>query len=292
MPARTCQRTRRRKAASSRSPSGVNGVTSAVKAPRRAGRAGCVSGSVIGRSFQAAMGSRASSSSTTGSKAWRPGSRGATSQPVGGGEDPGGVGGAVTGRQAELDRLARGIEPDQVHPRRRPGPDRDDLEVVRRARGADARRRSAGRDRSRCRTAGRAWSGGAIRARYGSNASSGPNSPTAASTSRPNSATPMLKFEAATAAAPCSRRSASTVGAVRRPAGRRDDEPPAAGVEGGGQVRRRRRRRARPRRSRSAPTRSSGRCRPGDRSAQDADVRRRGRARRSRRPGRAGRRRG
>ena len=39
IPERTCQLTRRRKAASSSAPSGVNGVTSAVSAPLRAGRA-------------------------------------------------------------------------------------------------------------------------------------------------------------------------------------------------------------------------------------------------------------
>ncbi len=65
-----------------------------------------------------------------GSKGWRPGSRGERVEPVGGGEDPAGVGRAVARGQPELDRLAGGIEADQVHPRRLARPDRDDLEVV------------------------------------------------------------------------------------------------------------------------------------------------------------------
>ena len=76
------------------------------------------------------MGWRAMSSSTTGSKAWRPGARGVAREPVGGGQDPGGVGGAVARGQPQLDGLARGIEADEVHPGRRAGADRDDLEVV------------------------------------------------------------------------------------------------------------------------------------------------------------------
>ena len=50
MPARICQRTSRRKAASSRSPSAVNGVTSAVNAPRSIGRvAGTGRSVMVGR---------------------------------------------------------------------------------------------------------------------------------------------------------------------------------------------------------------------------------------------------
>ena len=106
----------------------------------RTARAGGVAVVVwdIGRLLQAAMGRRAMSSSTTRSKGWRPGGRGPRSQPVGGGQDPGGVGRPVAGRQAQLDGLAGGIEADEVHPGRRAGPDRDDLELVggRRAAGA------------------------------------------------------------------------------------------------------------------------------------------------------------
>src|SRR6185312_10542933 len=51
-------------------------------------------------------------------------------EPVGGREDAGGVGGAVACRQAQLDGLARGVEADEVHPGRRPGPNGDHLEVT------------------------------------------------------------------------------------------------------------------------------------------------------------------
>ena len=101
----------------------------------RVGRAGHREDSFqvsIGRWRQAAMGSRANSSSTMGSKGWRPARRRAC-EPVGGGEDPGGIGGAVAGGQSQLDGLARSVEADEVHAGRRTGPDRDDLQVVRRA---------------------------------------------------------------------------------------------------------------------------------------------------------------
>ncbi len=65
-----------------------------------------------------------------GSKAWMPGLRGFALEPVGGGQDPGGVGGSVACGQAQLDGLAGGIEADQVHPGRCTRPDGHDLEVV------------------------------------------------------------------------------------------------------------------------------------------------------------------
>ena len=106
-------------------------------AQHRAGRRGRGRSVVVGRKvgviggpFQAAIGSRAMSSSTMGSKEWRPGGARRAVEPVGGGEDPGGVGRPIAGGQAQLDGLAGGIEADEVHPRRRAGPDRDDLEVV------------------------------------------------------------------------------------------------------------------------------------------------------------------
>ena len=223
MPARICQRTSRRKAASSSSPSAVNGVTSAVNAPRRRGRVGrvavravgqggswsswsswrwCASsgcsfqGSRVGRGGQAAMAGRARSSSTMGSKGWRPAGAARAIEPVGGGEDPGRIGGPVAGGQPQLDGLADGIEPDEVHPGRRAGADRDDLEVVGRRAGAGwpstirpARSRAVPDGRSSL--ARRATRRGTDRT-----PSTGPNSATAASTSRPNSATPRLKFGA------------------------------------------------------------------------------------------------
>ena len=87
-------------------------------------------------------------------------------------------------------------------------------------------------------TAGRPWSRRCHSTRYGSNASTRPNSSTARSTSRPKSATPRLKFEAATAAAPRPSEQPVDEVPVGRPAGRRDDDPTAAGVERRGDVRR------------------------------------------------------
>ena len=76
----------------------------------------------------------------------------------------------------------------------------------------DGRPRSVGRGRRPCPTGGRASTGDATRGGTDRTPSSGPNSSTAASTSRPNRTTPRLKLEAATADAPYSPRSASTVG--------------------------------------------------------------------------------
>ena len=119
---------------------------------------------------QAAIGSRAMSSSTMGSKAWRPGVAWRADQPVGGGEDPGRVGGPVARGQPQLDGLAGGIEADEVHPRRRAGPDRRRPRGRRGRSGAGGRRRSGGRGRravpdGRSRLARRCHS-----TRYGSNA--------------------------------------------------------------------------------------------------------------------------
>ena len=147
MPARICQRTSRRKAASSRVPSGgerrdERGEGAAQHRPGRPGRRGGPGGGGAGHR-SAPFGARWSvvrrrsagrerrSSSTMGSNGWRPAGRGARRQPVGGGEDPGRVGRAVARGEAQLDGLAGGIEADEVHPGRRAGPDRDDLEVVR-----------------------------------------------------------------------------------------------------------------------------------------------------------------
>ena len=246
MPARICQRTSRRKAASSRAPSAVErrdegGEGAAQPAGGWSWSAGCVAVSSGGGHRSVLSGSdgvgERSSSSTMGSKAWRPGSRGARREPVGGGEDPGGVGGSVARGQPELDGLAGGVEADEVHararrrrgptrPRGRPGSSRRGWPATIR-RGEVGRRCPDGRSRFARRCHSR---------RYGSKSSSGPNSATAVSTSRPNSATPRLKFEAATAVAPWSRSARSTAGAVLRPAGRGDDEPPAAGLERGRHV--------------------------------------------------------
>ena len=72
--------------------------------------------------------------------------------------------------------------------------------------------------------------------RYGSNPSTGPNSATAASTSRPNSATPRLKFEAATAAAPCPRAGRSTSGRSAVQPVVAMTKPPDPGLERAGHV--------------------------------------------------------
>ena len=145
------------------------------------------------------------SSSTTGSKAWMPGSRGVAAEPVGGGQDPGGVGGSVAGGQPQLDGLAGGVEADEVHPGRRAGPDRDDLEVGRRRRGAGARptirRASSGAvpdGRSRLRAAVPLEEVRIERRRAGRTARPPPRPAARTAT------TPRLKFGAATAAAPCS----------------------------------------------------------------------------------------
>ena len=211
MPARICQRTRRRKAASSSAPSAVNGVTSAVNAPRRMGRVGRGSSPVrwsvgaghVGGSFQAAMGSRAISSSTTGSKAWRPGvarraARASRRRPGSRRHRPTGRARSGAARRSRRRRRSRRGASRATS---RPGPRRP------RGRRGSVRprvagRRSAGRDRSRCPTAGRASPGDATRGGTG-------RSRRARRTARPprrpagrTATTPRLKFEAATAAAP------------------------------------------------------------------------------------------
>ena len=163
MPARICQRTSRRKAASSTVPSAVNGVTRAVKAPRSSGRVGARGRRVAfgGRGRRArhrrsawpAGQAATASGERAARRRWgrRCGGRrsGAPGEPVGGGEDAGRVGGPVARGQAQLDGLAGGVEADEVHAGRRPGPDRDDLEVVGVRRDADgaATIRRAGRAR-------------------------------------------------------------------------------------------------------------------------------------------------
>src|SRR3972149_3603921 len=50
-------------------------------------------------------------------------------EPVGGGEDPGGIGRPIPRREAQLDCLAGRIEADEMHPRTGAGADGDGLEI-------------------------------------------------------------------------------------------------------------------------------------------------------------------
>src|SRR5260221_4795933 len=80
-----------------------------------------------------------------------PGRPGRARQPGRRGKRSAGVGGAVARGQPKLDRLARRVEPDEVHSRRRARPDDRDLEVVRRPRLGRRRLRVPRRRGSRLR---------------------------------------------------------------------------------------------------------------------------------------------
>ena len=246
MPARTCQRTRRRNAPSStRAVDGERGDEGGERSTDgRAGGGdaasdaghGCrllVGGLAVRRRDRRDRRScreqlvddrrRTDGCPASAAQPW---------QPVGRGEHPGRVCRSVASRQPELDRLAGGVEPDDVHPRRRAGAEADDLELVgggwrclclRNPTLRGVPLRDAAGEVSRAVPDGRSALARRCHSRtYGSNSGERPNRSTAASTSRTNSATPRLKFEATTATAPRSRRTR------HRPRGGRSSQPVVA----------------------------------------------------------------
>ena len=119
------------------SPSGVNGVTSAVKAPRRVGvvvrssRWICVG---LGRSVSSVVVRSCRCQIRSGSASRRsvmPVAVGVRQQGVRGEQGSGHVGGAVPCRDAQLDGFTRGVEADDVHPRGGAGAEGDHLQHVR-----------------------------------------------------------------------------------------------------------------------------------------------------------------
>ncbi len=126
MPPSSWRRRSRPKAGSSRSPSRVKGVTRAVKAPRRV--TGCRVGRHVGRVLSVCL--RSMRSRTRSAKSVMPGWLGSASSAVGREQGSGHVGGAVTCRDAQLERLARAVEADDVHPRVAAGAQRHDLQHV------------------------------------------------------------------------------------------------------------------------------------------------------------------
>ena len=297
MPARTCQRTRRRKAASSSAPSVVNGVTRAVNAPRRlAGRGDRASrcGSWLARCRVRRSGGGTARRAARAARR-RPGrmdgcpARAAPAEPVRGSQDAGRIGrrSRAVSRSSTVSPAAS--KPTRCMPGEAPARIDDDLERRRGgARSAHAQPGASGvplgdpaGEVGAVPDGRSAFAGGATRGGTGRTRDSAPNSSAAASTSRPNRATPRLKLAATTAAAPRSRRTSST-------AARSDAQPVVAMTKRRHAGRRARRRRsartARPatrrrrRRRRGAPARSCRRARAGRRSRTPCPRRRARRA--------------
>ena len=167
-------------------------MTSAVKAPRsRTGGAGAAAGrGGLGRSVRCGSvgrcgsgvfrrrwgrerGARRRWGRTDGGRA----ARSVRTQPVGGGEDPGGVGGPVAGGEPELDASRPAAsKPTRCMPGRRAGADGHDLEVVRRRPGAGGRGDPARPGRGGARRPVDAWLGGATRRGTGRSRRRGPKS--------------------------------------------------------------------------------------------------------------------
>ena len=158
------------------------------------------------------------------SNGWMPGRSRDREQPVGRRQGPGRVARAVARRQAQLDRLARRVEADEVHAGRAPA-----RMTATSGSSCDGRGwRSAGRSRGRCRMADPPSPGGATRgrtARSRRGARTGGPPRRRGGGRRPSRCKVRRDDRRGTGPS----RVASTRAAVRLPAGRRDHEPAAAG---------------------------------------------------------------
>ena len=183
------------------------------------------------------MGWRAMSSSTMGSKAWRPGVRvvrARANRRRRGSRRHTASGRARSGEARRSRRSAS--NPTRCIPGDSPALSETTSRSSATRQARMARDDPARRGRPPCRMAGRAWTGGATRPGTGRRRRAGRTASTAASTSRPNSTTPRLKLDAATATAPWLADECLDARTVRAPAGGRDDEGPATGLERGGQI--------------------------------------------------------
>ena len=270
------------------SPSAVNGVTSAVNAPRSrrsawSGRAGGSSGRrgvrvigvllrvwVTGSGGDAGRGEQLVDDGVEGVEAGR--ARRAV-EPVGGGEDPGGVGG-----RSRAVRRSSTVSPTASKPTRcMPGEAPARIETTSRSSGAgQARVAVDDPPREVARGAGRAvdaWPGGATRRGTGRSPRPAPKSATAASHEPAEQRDAEAEVRRGDGRRAMRRRAAPVdQRPVRGPAGRGDDEVAARRRRARSDVGRDGVGRARPRRRGPRRRASTGSCRPPIGPAEDADV--------------------